>query len=450
MSKALKNKVKLNDVISVKDFGAVGDGVTDDTAAFQAAAVAVNGGASGTGTGGKVFVPDGTYMVSKVGCRNTWFKGQSRNGTIIKCNTNAGSTTYLLDQALDRDGTTANTSGGGGFAHMTVDCNSKTNVSGIRTYGGGVVVEDVEIKNGVDGLTMGLPIWSSARNVYSHNHTGKGFRTYAGASDNGTSTTFENCWADTCGTYGFHIEQLYYSSFINCASQTCTSYGFYAEGNTNGLPACFSLQFIGCGSEGDLSTPFYFKKQREITVINPRVISSAAGVDLITFDDCSGSVTDFSTPSALSGGAYHLNVINNGVGTGAIKLIGGSATYDPADSTATDAIAPVGPSYGRFQNTKSANYTLTLDDAGKTILLSSGAGVTFTIPSYTTVYYPVGTEIVFANRSGSALSIACGDTMILATTFTTGTRTLATQSMAIARKVEAATWIIGSEGGGLT
>lgn len=28
MSKAFKNKVKLNDVVSVKDFGAVGDGVS--------------------------------------------------------------------------------------------------------------------------------------------------------------------------------------------------------------------------------------------------------------------------------------------------------------------------------------------------------------------------------------------------------------------------------------
>lgn len=45
---------KLRDVVSVKDFGAVGDGVTDDTAAFTAAFTASS----------KILVPAGTYLLS--------------------------------------------------------------------------------------------------------------------------------------------------------------------------------------------------------------------------------------------------------------------------------------------------------------------------------------------------------------------------------------------------
>ena len=48
-------QAKLRDVVSVKDFGAVGDGVTDDTAAIQAALAL---------TGRAVFFPSGTYVVS--------------------------------------------------------------------------------------------------------------------------------------------------------------------------------------------------------------------------------------------------------------------------------------------------------------------------------------------------------------------------------------------------
>ena len=54
MSKALKNKVKLNDIVSVTDFGAVGDGVADDTAAFNAALAAAD----------EVIVPAGIYKVT--------------------------------------------------------------------------------------------------------------------------------------------------------------------------------------------------------------------------------------------------------------------------------------------------------------------------------------------------------------------------------------------------
>lgn len=72
---------KLRDAVSVKDFGAVGDGVTDDSTFVQAAldAVLANGG-------GTVYLPSGTYLcntplVLQYGVN---LIGESRANTIIK------------------------------------------------------------------------------------------------------------------------------------------------------------------------------------------------------------------------------------------------------------------------------------------------------------------------------------------------------------------------------
>jgi len=76
---------KLRDVVSVKDFGAVGDGVADDTAAINAAiayaASTINGAA-----GMEVFFPTGTYLISsKINMPNrVTLRGANGRGVVIK------------------------------------------------------------------------------------------------------------------------------------------------------------------------------------------------------------------------------------------------------------------------------------------------------------------------------------------------------------------------------
>jgi len=71
---------KLRDVVSVKDFGAVGDGSTDDTTAIQNAINAMQG------SGAQIYFPKGTYIVSSTlnVTGGLSFYGESRYGVSIK------------------------------------------------------------------------------------------------------------------------------------------------------------------------------------------------------------------------------------------------------------------------------------------------------------------------------------------------------------------------------
>lgn len=101
------------------------------------------------------------------------------------------------------------------------------------------------------------------------------------------------------------------------------------------------------------------------------------------------------------------------------------------------------------QNAQTGNYTTVLADGGKHIFHDSGAGAgdTYTIPANGTVAYPLGTVITFVNRDSNNITIAITtDTMLLAGTTTTGSRTLQQNGLATAMKVAPTVWIISGVG----
>jgi hypothetical protein len=94
-------------------------------------------------------------------------------------------------------------------------------------------------------------------------------------------------------------------------------------------------------------------------------------------------------------------------------------------------------------------YTAVLADSGKVISHPStdANARTFTIPANASVAYPVGTVLTFTNMTSQVVSIAItSDTMYLAGTGTTGTRSLAQYGMASALKLTATTWLISGNG----
>jgi hypothetical protein len=79
MSKAQKNVTKLSDMVSVKDFGAKGDGVTDDTASLTAA----------FSVGGDIYVPEGDYLIAPAGANAGGVIVSIARSTSIHCSPRA-------------------------------------------------------------------------------------------------------------------------------------------------------------------------------------------------------------------------------------------------------------------------------------------------------------------------------------------------------------------------
>jgi hypothetical protein len=204
-------QAKLQQTVSVKDFGAVGDGVTNDTTAIQNA---INAAAT---TSGIVTFPTGTYIVtsplSLVG-KYVSIIGAGMTNTIIKA---SGTITSIFDIYESSD-----------------------------VINSPFVIQDLQI-NGNSTTTNGINVRyrhnSVVRNVYIINCT-------YGMQEKDTWNNFrENVRISNC-TIGFYLVGSNHNSHWNCCSANgCTNSGIYVASSGTAADGNYSLLFSSCDVE---------------------------------------------------------------------------------------------------------------------------------------------------------------------------------------------------------
>lgn len=187
------------------------------------------------------------------------------------------------------------------------------------------------------------------------------------------------------------------------------------------------------------------------------VLRTSAGVLIGTYDDIPGLVDPtvsgvdwadiINTPTTIAG--YGI--------TDALSTSTAASTYAPIASptfTGTVLLPDNCTSNTNYragfrdvpQVSKTASYELELCDAGKHIYMN-GTSLTLTIPANSSKAFPIGTIIGIVNANASSLSVAITtDTMTLANSTTTGSRTMAQNAMAVLVKVGNTNWLIAGPG----
>jgi hypothetical protein len=217
---------KLKDVVSVKDFGAVGNGVVDDTAAIQAAINAVNRGT--------VFFPPGTYnftslTISASGGSFASLVGAGSEVTTLK-HTGTGVAISVSNISPGNESLSFALSG----FHLSGNKNNSWTATPPAIYTAhntstGILfntvlsasIEDVLVEHCQTGLSFQNCFWVNIRNSRSQFHSGDCF-----SFDGGTNVVLlENCISNASGGRGFYFFQTYNGNMVSCDSSYCFSGG---------------------------------------------------------------------------------------------------------------------------------------------------------------------------------------------------------------------------------
>jgi hypothetical protein len=234
----LKNVVRKDALaVNVKDYGAIGNDSTDDTAAIQAAINAL------PSAGGTVYFPPGTYRITAaITLRNALvLEGAGGSATVIhQVNTTAHGLRGIDILGLTIQGlrVVGPTTGSGNGLYLTRTNNAATNYIQLtdvifRTWGG-------------HGVSISNAIVSTFTQARCEQNGGHGFYLYGESGVAGTSVALSGCYANNNAGSGYRLDTMVYCSLSGCAS----------EDNLIDYEAinCQSVSFTGCGSENNGGT----------------------------------------------------------------------------------------------------------------------------------------------------------------------------------------------------
>ncbi len=202
---------------NVRDFGAAGDGTTDDTASLQNALDAARA------TGGIVFLPPGVYLTRRlILYSRIHLRGSGGDATVLRLAPGAN-TAILESYRFEAESAAGSDAGIAGFSvrDLTLDGNRARDNPvghGLRLYGYGYELADLTVFNcGADGVVSG---WGTAGDLPAPSHQMESRVTGLRAHDN--------------GGHGVNFAGPHDSMFLNCLAFQNAQTGFHLAGNSYG------------------------------------------------------------------------------------------------------------------------------------------------------------------------------------------------------------------------
>ncbi|WP_447791238.1 M10 family metallopeptidase C-terminal domain-containing protein [Pseudomonas farris] len=287
-------------IFNVQNFGAKGDGITDDTAAIQSAI-----DAAAAAGGGQVYMPTGTYIVSggeepSDGClmlkSNVYLYGDGMGATTVKVAD--GSDTKITGVIRSAYGEETHDFG---VSNLTIDGNRDSTtgkidgwfngyIPGEAGYDSNVTLDSVEIKDcsgyGFDPheQTVNMVI----KNSVSHGNGLDGF-----VADFLSNSTFENNIAYDNDRHGFNIVTSTHDfTMTNNVAYDNGGNGIVIQRGSEDIPSPTNITITGGEVYGNGAEGVLIKMSSEVTV---------SGIDI--HDNASAGIRIY--------GSNHVEIIDN-------------------------------------------------------------------------------------------------------------------------------------------